>query len=416
MLIERHEIVPLLAAHGIKGHSVLHIGAHDCEELGFYNSLGIRNEDVFWVDAIQEKVDAATTRGVPNAFYGVMSDSDGETVSFKRTNNDQSSSILELGTHATHYPWITVSETRTCTTTTVDTFLRDKPKPNFWNLDIQGAELKALQGGVVALRSADVVYTEVNTEPVYQGCALLGELDEYLAAQGFTRVALKLVEQGWGDAMYVRTGPPPPLIFDIGANVGNYALAHAADSIVVSVEASPSTFAQLALNTNGMKNIKRIQAAVCNSELPTVEFYHCEGAHTLSSLDKNWLTSPESRFGSYGPTVQPLQVPAVKIDALITMFGMPSRVKVDVEGAEDVVISSLTKKVPVLCFEWAAEWYAVSLRVLDHLSGLGFTEFHVQDTDAYTYLPPQYEYTADQVKYVLAGKVAKQDWGMVWAR
>ncbi len=205
MLISREEIVPLLATYGIKAHSVLHIGAHDCEELGFYNSLQIANRDVIWVDAIQEKVDAAQARGIPNVFYGVMSDTDGETVLFKRTNNDQSSSILDLGTHAAHYPWITVSETRTCTTTTVDTFLADKPKPNFWNLDIQGAELKALKGGVNALRSADVVYTEVNTESVYQGCALLGELDEFLAAHGFTRVALKLVEQGWGDAMYVRT-------------------------------------------------------------------------------------------------------------------------------------------------------------------------------------------------------------------
>jgi len=114
--------------------------------------------------------------------------------------------------------------------------------------------------------------------------------------------------------------------------------------------------------------------------------------------------------------VRPLQVRAMKLDALITMFGMPDRVKVDVEGAEDVVISSLSQKVPVLCFEWAAEWYAVSLRVIDHLVGLGFTEFHVQDCDEYTYVPPCYEYTADQVRCVLAGKVAKQDWGMVWAR
>lgn len=292
MLIERHEIMPLLEAHGIKAHSVLHIGAHDCEELGFYNSVGIRNEDVIWVDAIQEKVDAATARGVPNVFYGVMSDSDGETVTFKRTNNDQSSSILELGTHATHYPWITVSESRTCTTTTVDTFLRDKPKPNFWNLDIQGAELKAIKGGVNALRAADVVYTEVNTEAVYKGCALLGELDEFLAAQGFTRVALKMVEQGWGDAMYVRTSTPP-----------------------------------LVLNA----------------------------------------------------------------------------------GIE------LTQKVPVVCFKWTAECYADSLCVLDKLTGLGFSEFHVQESTDSDCMPPCYECTGDQVKCVLAGKVAGEQ-GMVWAR
>ena len=36
---------------------ILHIGAHECEELSFYNQLGLKEEDIIWVDAINEKVD-----------------------------------------------------------------------------------------------------------------------------------------------------------------------------------------------------------------------------------------------------------------------------------------------------------------------------------------------------------------------
>ena len=51
---------------------------------------------------------------------------------------------------------------------------------NFLNFDIQGAELKALKGMEEYLNKVDYLYTEVNSNYVYVGCALITELDEYL--------------------------------------------------------------------------------------------------------------------------------------------------------------------------------------------------------------------------------------------
>jgi hypothetical protein len=75
---------------------------------------------------------------------------------------------------------------------------------DFWNFDIQGAELLALKGAIGALPYAKVLYMEVNTEEVYKGCAQIEELDTFLGDHGFTRVMTDITEAGWGDAIYIR--------------------------------------------------------------------------------------------------------------------------------------------------------------------------------------------------------------------
>ena len=55
MLISFSEIYNIFKLNNITINGALHIGAHECEEQGFYNSLGINN--IVWIDAIQEMVD-----------------------------------------------------------------------------------------------------------------------------------------------------------------------------------------------------------------------------------------------------------------------------------------------------------------------------------------------------------------------
>jgi FkbM family methyltransferase len=417
MLISKEEIFTYLKSVNIVLTGALHIGAHDCEEVDVYRHLGIADKRVVWIDAMQDKVNEAVQRGVPNVYQAVVSDEDGKIVEFKRTNNGQSSSILEFGTHATHYSWCVVTERTQMETTTVDTFMKNNnlnpANYNFWNFDIQGAELLALKGANNALRYAKVLYLEVNTEDVYIGCAKMNEIDDYLGARGFRRILTKMVKEGWGDAMYVRI----PLIFDIGANVGRYALANYMDNRVkvVSVEASPITFNKLKEATKNT-SIDTLNYAITGSDNPTVAFHHCHGADVLSTTDIDWLTSPLSRFGNYGNTIQTIQVPTMTLDKLVEQYWIPDIVKIDVEGSEREVISSLTKKIPVLCFEWAAEWNAKTLAAIDHLFSLGFTKFHIQERDEYTYSPRVFEHSYESVKNALLQKTHRVDWGMVWAQ
>ena len=55
------------------------------------------------------------------------------------------------------------------------------------------------------LNHIQYIYTEVNTEEVYKGCNLIGEIDDYLHGFGFERVAQDIYSQfGWGDAFYIK--------------------------------------------------------------------------------------------------------------------------------------------------------------------------------------------------------------------
>lgn len=209
MLIEGPVVKRLLESHGIPIHGVFHIGAYECEELPFYHSLGLPSEKVYWIDALPNKVEENTKKGIPNVFQSVISDKDGEIVSFNITNNGQSSSILEMGSHLHHHPHVWNISSVPMVTTTIDSFVAKHKIPmetlDFWNFDIQGVELKALKGATLALQHAKALYLEVNTEEVYKGCGLLHELDEFLTPHGFRRIETKMTGAGWGDALYLKT-------------------------------------------------------------------------------------------------------------------------------------------------------------------------------------------------------------------
>lgn len=187
-----------------------HVGAHECEELGFYTgTLAIPPDNIVWVDALHSKVHEAIAKGIPHVYQAVMSDTDNATVTFHVSNNVQSSSILELGTHATEHPHVHYVTKLTLQTHTIDTFAKynglDMSKYNFWNLDIQGAELLALKGGKESLKHADALYLEVNEAELYKGCGLISEIDAFLSDAGFARTITHMLEHKWGDALYVRT-------------------------------------------------------------------------------------------------------------------------------------------------------------------------------------------------------------------
>jgi FkbM family methyltransferase len=209
MLLSFDIIKNLLDFNNIKVKGSFHVGAHDCEELEFYGKLGLLQSDVVWIEAMHKKVLECKVRGIPNVYQAVISDKDDEKVKFNVSNNYQSSSILELQTHAYQHPEVKYVSSSIEITTTIDTFFSrknlDASKYNFWNFDIQGAELLALKGALNSIQYADAIYLEVNEEHLYKDCGLIGEIDEFLKTKGFTRVHTVMTHWKWGDALYLRT-------------------------------------------------------------------------------------------------------------------------------------------------------------------------------------------------------------------
>jgi hypothetical protein len=207
MLISFEEIKNILLLNDIDIIGSFHIGAHECEELSFYNALGLKPDDIIWIDAIPSKVSQAKNIGIANVYNAVITDKDNEEIIFNISNNCESSSVLEFGTHAQEHPEVIFVDTLKQKSITVDTFFEknniDASKYNFWNFDIQGAELMALKGATQSIKYAKVLYLEVNEKELYINCGLITEIDEFLSQYNFKRVITKMTPYGWGDAMYI---------------------------------------------------------------------------------------------------------------------------------------------------------------------------------------------------------------------
>lgn len=186
---------------------ICHVGSHTGEERGLYHSLGMLDANILWIDA---NADYASSFDPARECFlrALVADSDGEPAVFRITNNGQSSSMLPLKEHLREHPWVHEVEQRAMTTITMDTLFRVNGIPydkyDVMNLDIQGAELRALRGATKILPHIKAIYTEVNERELYEGCALLPELDGFLAGHGFKKACISMTDHGWGDALYLR--------------------------------------------------------------------------------------------------------------------------------------------------------------------------------------------------------------------
>lgn len=202
MLIPLHALV---RKYNIQFKGVLHVGAHECEELNDYEHYIQRNK-ILWVEALPRKVELCKKK-YPNVLIenAIVSDVV-ENVRFNVSNNGQSSSILEFGLHSTFHPHVHyVASFEAETKLLKDILCKYDIDYNFLNFDIQGAELKALKGMAEYLPKVDYLYTEVNSDYVYKDCALITEIDEYLLPFGLVRVETKWCgDYRWGDAFYIR--------------------------------------------------------------------------------------------------------------------------------------------------------------------------------------------------------------------
>ena len=193
-----------------KPKGVIHIGAHEANELDTYIKLGFQK--ILYIEANTQLALKLKVKfqGQPNIMtaHAAITDHNG-TVNLKITSFDQSSSILSLALHKDIYPDIQQIGEETVPARTLDSLLfeldLDPSDFNFLALDIQGAELLALTGSISTLRHIEAVQTEISFTELYEGCALLPDIDKFMTLQGFGRSEIVTPHHPtWGDAFYVR--------------------------------------------------------------------------------------------------------------------------------------------------------------------------------------------------------------------
>ena len=188
---------------------IIHIGAHELEELPAYLEKKVKN--IIWIEANPEKYDFIENRirKHENMILGKFAaGSKKDKLLLNISNNGQSSSILPLGTHKASYPQIFYTSQISVEVLPYDSWVHNKninkDLYNFINIDIQGYELEALKGMKKQLNLVDYIYLEVNFREVYINCSQIKEIDKFLSNFNFKRVGTYKTNKGWGDAIYVK--------------------------------------------------------------------------------------------------------------------------------------------------------------------------------------------------------------------
>lgn len=114
-------------------------------------------------------------------------------VSFHHRNRDQSSILPEAGASGAapgaekEAPAATAGGAALTPATTLDALVTrlGLPDPDLIKLDLQGAELMALDGAARCLRSAHAVLLEVTFTPFLEGMPLIADVVPYMSQRGF---------------------------------------------------------------------------------------------------------------------------------------------------------------------------------------------------------------------------------------
>lgn len=164
------------------------------------------------------------------------------------------------------------------------------------------------------------------------------------------------------------------LVFDVGANIGNRTKIFLRLGATV-IAAEPLRECAQVLRAFPSKSLtveqKALGAVRGHAEILV------SNATVLSSLSREWVqaVAASGRFKDYTWHKKAI-VPVTTIDALITKYGVPSFIKIDVEGYEYEVLQGLSAPVRTISVEFTPELIESTFRCLDYLATLGRTSLN----------------------------------------
>ncbi len=164
------------------------------------------------------------------------------------------------------------------------------------------------------------------------------------------------------------------LVFDIGSNVGKITKnLIEAGARVIAVE--PLKKLTKNKNYDGVFAIKN----VCVSDKVGKEIYNIATNRGGKFHAKNTCFDGWKRLW---PTLKwkPMEIEATTLDSLIEEFGVPTYIKIDVEGFEHKVLAGLSKKIDFISFEFTGGFdnFLDCIKIIDKIGFTKMTPFLVK--------------------------------------
>ena len=125
---------------------------------------------------------------------------------------NKSSSLLAPERHLDEVPWIQFDNSVEVQTRTLADVCQEAEihRVDFLHIDVQGAELKVLDGAGELLRDVTAIWLEVEAVPLYHDQPLKDDVARYLRARGF-ELSKDTVGDVAGDQLWVRREPRSPV-------------------------------------------------------------------------------------------------------------------------------------------------------------------------------------------------------------
>jgi len=179
------------------------------------------------------------------------------------------------------------------------------------------------------------------------------------------------------DRLYSRFVQPGDLVFDVGAHVGDrIACFRRLGARVVGVEPQPALARTLRL-LYGRDRAVAIEAAAVGRAAGEIELKLNVANPTVSTASDAFIKAAHGAPGWEGQHwTTSVRVALTTLDALIERHGLPSFIKLDVEGFEVEALAGLTRPVPALSFEFTTIQRALALSGIERCAALGFSQFN----------------------------------------
>lgn len=191
---------------------VVHLGARAALEGKNYHACGAT--PVVFVEALPSNFQKAVANTIPynqHVYNYAINNVDDEIVDFHEYNIDAASSLFDMYKIKDWHPELVITHTHKIPSITLDTLIsryRFNYKDfNFLEMDVQGAELLALEGSHKFLTESNVnhIFTEVIWGDFYKDAPNFKDITEFLKKYNFYED--KVVKHGHkpvADVMYVR--------------------------------------------------------------------------------------------------------------------------------------------------------------------------------------------------------------------
>jgi FkbM family methyltransferase len=185
---------------------------------------------------------------------------------------------------------------------------------------------------------------------------------------------------------FVRSGD---LVFDVGAHVGDRIAAfRRLGARVVAVEPQPALVTTLKL-IHGRDRAVTIEPVAVGSGTGMLALEINVDNPTVSTASAAFRKAAAGAEGWEGQSwTRTVHVPVTTLDLLVARHGMPTFIKIDVEGFEAEALAGLTRPSPALSFEFTTIQRDVAAACIERCAALGFTRYNAMLGESHVLVHP----------------------------